>query len=81
MLEILLEYCISTGIEPTLDFIFYLKRGSTIEDTLRESKNILYFLHITKELQLTHNDTKKYLQKLNGDFSKENILLTISKDT
>lgn len=80
MLEILEKYCNENGIEPTLDFIFYLKKNSTIEDTLTESKNILYFLHITKELQLSHNDTKKYLEKLNGNFSKENILLTISKD-
>lgn len=63
-----------------LTSFFILKKNSTIEDTLTESKNILYFLHITKELQLSHNDTKKYLEKLNGNFSKENILLTISKD-
>lgn len=81
MLEILEKYCKESGVEPTLDFIFYLKNDSTIEDTLTESKNILYFLHITKKFNLTHNDTKKYLEKLNGDFTKENILLTISKDT
>lgn len=81
MLEILERYCRENNIEPTLDFIFYLKKNSTIEDTLKESKNILYFLHVTKEFNLSHNDTKKYLEKLNGNFSKENIILTISNNT